>query len=186
MANPRLILAAVLGNVLVIAGCFAIYGWNTEGAGAATRSTARFAICFFLAGFAAPGLRRWIAGYPEAAGLIHAFVAAQMVHFCAVIALHTKFAAEPPHVGAPEIAAVLTGFSIVLGTGVTAAPSAQSKIVRRGHLALLYIVWLILVVDYAEHPTPEFRLVAAVVVIALGLRHLPRRENRATGAILGG
>jgi hypothetical protein len=177
LANPRLMLAAAVGNVLVIAGCFAMYGWNAEGAGVATRSTARFAICFFLAGFAAPGLRRWMAGYPEAAGLIQAFVAAQMVHFCAVIALHTKFAAEPVHLGAPQIAAVLIGFSIVLGTGITATPRLQSKIVRRGHLVLLYIVWLILVIDYAEHPATELRLVAIVVVIALVLRQLPRRDK---------
>jgi hypothetical protein len=178
-------LIAALGNVLVIVGCFAIYGWNAEGAGVATRATARFAICFFLAGFAAPGIRRWIARYPEAAGLIQAFVAAQMVHFCAVIALHTKFAAEPLHLGAPQIAAVLVGFSIVLGTGFTAAPNAPSKIVRRGHLVLLYIVWLILLIDYAKHPATEFRFVAIAVVIALVLRQLPRRGNRAAGAILG-
>jgi len=52
----------------------------------------RLAICFFLAGFAAPGLRKWLAWYPEPAMLIQAFVAAQLVHFCSVIRLHTKFA----------------------------------------------------------------------------------------------
>ena len=186
LANPRLVLIAAVGNVLVIAGCFAIYGWNAEGAGVATRCTARFAICFFLAGFAAPGIRKWVAGYPEAAELIQAFVAAQMVHFCAVIALHTKFAAEPLQLGAPQVAAVLIGFSIVLGTGITAASGVQSKIVRGGHQVLLYIVWLILVIDYAKHPATELRLVAIVVVIALVLRHLPGRDNRADGAILGG
>jgi len=186
LANPRLVLVAALGNALVIAGFFAVYGWNTEGAGAATRGTARFAICFFLAGFAAPGIRKWVARYPDAADLIQAFVAAQMVHFCAVIALHTKFAAEPLHLGAPQIAAVLIGFSIVLGAGITATPNAQSTVVRRGHQELLYILWLILLIDYTKHPAAEFRLVAIVVVIALVLRHAPRRENRAAGGILSG
>jgi hypothetical protein len=59
---------------------------NAESAGVATRSTARVAICFFLADFA-NGSR----GIPT--NLIQAFVAAQMVHFCAIIAPHTKFAA---------------------------------------------------------------------------------------------
>jgi len=93
LSNGKLLVTAAAGNVLVIALCFAIYGMNHEGAGSATRNTARFAICFFLAGFAAPGLRKWLPWYQQPAPLIQAFVAAQMVHFCAVIALHTKFAA---------------------------------------------------------------------------------------------
>jgi hypothetical protein len=186
LANPRLVLIAAVGNVLVIAGCFAIYGWNAEGAGAATRSTARFAICFFLAGFVAPGIRKRMAGYPEAAGLIQAFVAAQMVHFCAVIALHTKFAAEPLHLGAPQIAAVLIGFSIVLGVGITASPRIHSNFSRAAHTVLLYIAWLILVIDYAKHPTAAFRVVAIAVLIAVVLRHLPGHDNRTASAILGG
>ena len=92
MSNPKLLLAVAVSNVLIIGLCFATYGMDAEGAGVATRSTARFAICFFLAGFAAPGLGKWLPWYPEGANLIQAFVAAQMVHFCSVIALHTKFA----------------------------------------------------------------------------------------------
>ena len=193
MANPRLVLAAALGNVLVIAACFAIYGRNAEGAGVATRCTARVAVCFFLAGFAAPGVRKWLPRCPEAASLIQAFVAAQMIHFCAVIALHTKFAVEPLRFSWPPTAVVLIGFSIVLGTGITARPRGEARIYRGGHLALLYIVWLIVALDYAKHPLKPFRLVAILAVIALVLRHLPRRDstkrnavNLATGDILSG
>jgi len=177
LSNPRLLLAVAFSNVLIIGLCFAIYGLNAEGAGAATRSTARFAICFFLAGFAAPGVRKWLPWYPDAASLIQAFVAAQMVHFCSVIALHTKFAAEPLPLGGPQIAITLIGFSIVLGAGITARPHIQSHIISRAaHLLLLYMIWLILAADYAKHPIKSLRLVAILVVIALVLRHLPRRH----------
>ena len=58
LSNRKLLVIASASNVLLIALCFAVYGMNLEGAGSATRNTARFAICFFLAGFAAPGLRK--------------------------------------------------------------------------------------------------------------------------------
>jgi hypothetical protein len=177
LSNRKLLLAAAFSNVLIIGICFAINGMNAEGAGVATRSTARFAICFFLAGFAGPGLRKWLPWYPDTANLIQAFVAAQMVHFCAVIALHTKFAAEPLQLGGPEIAITLVGFSIVLGVGITAPLRRQSHILyRAAHRVLLYMIWLILVADYARHPIKPLRFVATLVVIALVLRHLPQRH----------
>jgi len=174
LSNPKLLLAVAVSNVLIIGLCFATYGMDAEGAGVATRSTARFAICFFLAGFAAPGLGKWLPWYPEGANLIQAFVAAQMVHFCSVIALHTKFATEPLQLGAPQIAIILVGFSIVLGAGITARPRAPSGIHHAAHRVLLYIIWLILAADYAQHPIKSLRLVAIPLVIALVLRHLPR------------
>jgi hypothetical protein len=177
LSNPKLLLAAALSNVLIIGLCFVIYGMNAEGASVATRSTARFAICFFLAGFAAPGLRKWLPWYPDAVNLIQAFVAAQMVHFCSVIALHTKFAAEPVQLGGLQIAITLAGFSIVLGAGITAPPRTQSHIIYRVHLVLLYMIWLILVADYAKHPIKPLRFVAILLIIALVLRHLRRGGN---------
>jgi hypothetical protein len=186
LSNRKLLVTAVAGNVLVIALCFAIYGMNHEGAGSATRNTARFAICFFLAGFAAPGLRKWLPWYPQPAPLIQAFAAAQLVHFCAVIALHTKFAAEPLHLGLPQIAVVLLGFSLILAigilstgipaTGLTATPHPQSRVSSVAYVVLLYLVWLILAADYPGHPVKPVRLIAIPVFLALVLRHLPRRR----------
>jgi hypothetical protein len=177
LSNRKLLLAAAFSNVLIIGICFAINGMNAEGAAVATRSTARFAICFFLASFAGPGLRKWLPWYPDTANLIQAFVAAQMVHFCAVIALHTKFAAEPLQLGGTEIAITLVGFSIVLGVGITAPLRRQSHILyRAAHRVLLYMIWLILVADYARHPIKPLRFVATLVVIAVVLRHLPQRH----------
>jgi hypothetical protein len=128
LSNRNLLLTAAACNVVVIVLCFVVYGMNVEGAGAATRNTARFAICFFLAGFAAPGIRKWLPWYSQPATLIHAFVAAQMVHFCSVIVLHTKFAAAPLQLGVPEIAVVLVGFSIVVGAGRSSLANGYSSI----------------------------------------------------------
>jgi hypothetical protein len=175
LSSHKLLLTAAFCNVLIILLCLAVYGMNAEGAGTAARDTARFAICFFLAGFAAPGLRKWLHWYPDPAILIQAFVAAQMVHFCSVVALHTKFAAEPLQLGAPQIAIVVAGFSIVLGVGLTASPRTESRIYGVGHICFLYLIWLILAADYTQHPVKSLRLVAIPVVLALILRHLPRR-----------
>jgi hypothetical protein len=183
LSTRKLLVAAPAFNVLVIVACFAVYGMNHEGAGAATRNTARFAICFFLAGFAAPGLRKWLTWYPQPATLIQAFVAAQMVHFCAVVALHTKFAAEPLQLGLPQIAVVLLGFSLVLGAGLTATPRPQSRIYSAAHVALPYLIWLFLAADYPGHPVKALRLVAIPVFLALVLRHLPRRRTPSNEAL---
>jgi hypothetical protein len=131
---------------------------------------------FFLASFAAPGLRKWLPWYPQPAPLIQAFVAAQMVHFGAVIALHTKFAAEPLHLGPPQIAVVLLGFSLILATGLTATPRPQSRVYSLAHVVFPYVIWLILAADYPGHPVKPVRLIAIPVLFALVLMHLPRRR----------
>jgi hypothetical protein len=174
VSDRKLVLAAAVCNVFIIVLCFAVYGANSAGAGAAARNTARFAICFFLTGFAAPGLRNWLPRYPQSASLIQAFVAAQMVHFCSVIVFQTKFAAKPLQVGAPQIAVVLVGFSTVLVAGLTATPWPQSRIRSGVHVVSLYFIWLILAADYPKHPVKSLRLVVIPVILALVLRHLPR------------
>jgi len=178
LSNWKLLTAAAASNILVIVLCFAVYGMNAEGAGAGTRVTARLAICFFLAGFAAPGLRKWLAWYPEPAMLIQAFVAAQLIHFCSVIMLHTKFADGPLRLDAPQVVIVLVGFSIVVGAGLTATLCTRSRTHGAAQTVLLYLIWLILAADYAKHPVKTLRLVAIPVVLALVLRHLPVRGAR--------
>src|SRR5258705_827833 len=120
--NRWLLLAAIIGNSLVVGLSFAVFGWNAEGAGVATRSTARFAIAFFLVGLAAPGLKRWIRWFPDPFGLIQAFVAAQMIHFACVALLHTLFAPERFHLSLGEIVITVIGFSLVMAAGATAVP----------------------------------------------------------------
>jgi hypothetical protein len=53
----------------------------------AARNRARFSALWFAAGFAAPGMVRWIRGWPAEATLLPAFVAAPMVHYASVVAV---------------------------------------------------------------------------------------------------
>src|SRR5262249_4189446 len=116
---------------------------------------------------------------PQPAILIQAFVSAQVVHFCSVVMLHTKFATERLQLGAPQVAVVLAGLSIVLGVGVTATPSMQSRIYgRAAHVVMPYLIWLIPAADYAQHPIRSLRFLEIPIVLALVLRHLPLRGDR--------
>jgi hypothetical protein len=180
--NRRLLLAAIVGNSLVVGISFAVFGWNVEGAGVATRSTARFAIAFFLVGLAAPGLKRWINWFPDPVGLIQAFVAAQMIHFACVILLHTLFRPERFHLYPGEIVITLVGFSLVVVAGATAVPRPALRFYRFAHIFTLYVIFLILAADYREHPVKSLRLMLIPVLLAMLLRHLPRRRDKNLGA----
>ena len=109
---PSMVAAA---NAVVAGLTYAILGWSPAGAHAATRNTARFsAICFAIA-FAGPALARFGRRFPSEAILILAFVAAQGIHFAAVIALLSIF--ERAHVAHNPLqtAVVFTvGFGLVL------------------------------------------------------------------------
>jgi hypothetical protein len=179
--NRRLLLAATIGNSLVVGLSFAFFGWNAEGAGVATRSTARFAIAFFLVGLAAPGLKKWIHWFPNPFGLIQAFVAAQMIHFACVILLHSLFGPERFHLSPGEIIITLVGFSLVVVTGATAVPRPGLRFYGFAHIFTLYVIFLILAADYREHPVKGLRLMLIPVLLAMLLRHLPRRREKSLG-----
>jgi hypothetical protein len=150
---------------------------NAEGAGSATRNTARFAIVFFLVGFAAPGLASLIVSLPKTSSLIYAFVAAQMVHFGSVVVLHTLFAKQPLHFSVPLVAIVASGFSIVAAAGLTVDPHPQHRFYTIVHTFTMYGILLILAADYLQHPVKPLRVIAIPVVASLLLRHLPRRRQ---------
>jgi len=183
----KLIAFAVITNCVVIALCFGLLGWNETGAGAATRDTARFAIVFFLLGFATPGLGKLISWWPEASVLLQTFVAAQFVHFGAVALLHTVFAKGGFHLGLPEVIVVLVGFSIVAGVGATATPRPGKRLRAIVHFVLLYLIFLILAADYSQHPDKALRWMVLPLAVAFVLRHLPRRGRveRANHAVSG-
>jgi hypothetical protein len=174
----RLIAFAVTANALIIVVCFALLGWNQEGAGAATRNTARFAITFFLAGFAAPGARRWFDWWPEPALLLQTFVAAQFVHFTAVVLLHTTFSPHRLQLGTGQVIIVILGFSIVAGLGATAPMKPVHGLRRVMHLLMVYLVFLILAADYSQHPVKLLRWMMLPIILALVLRHLPRNRSK--------
>jgi hypothetical protein len=184
--SRKLLIAAVVGNCAIVMLSFAVLGWNAEGAGSATRNTARFAIAFFLAGLAAPGLKRWILSFPEPSALIHAFVAAQLIHFGCVALLHTWFAQGNFHLSFGELAITVVGFSLVVTAGATAIHCPGQRWYSAVHIFTLYVIFLILAADYREHPVKPLRLMLIPVLLAMLLRHLPRRrEAKSLGAGAG-
>jgi hypothetical protein len=171
----KLLAFAAIANCGIIVASFATLGLNEPGAGAATRFSARFAVVFFLIGFAAPGLRKWLAGFPDASLWMQAFVIAQFVHFAAVILLHTAFAEHGLHLGIGEAAIVLAGFTAVAGIGLTASPSPVRRFRSAIHIFLIYVILVILAADYSQHPINPLRWMLLAIILALLLRHLPRR-----------
>jgi len=183
--NRRLLSAAIVGNSVVVGLSFAVSGWNAEAAGNATRNTARFAIAFFLVGLAAPGLKRWISSFPEPSAFIHAFVAAQMIHYGCVALLHTRFAPGPFHLSLGEAVITVVGFSLVAVAGATALPHPRQRLYGTIHTTVLYVIFLILAADYREHPVKSLRLMLIPVLLAMLLRHLPPRRARSLVAHAG-
>ena len=178
LSKRALLVSAVVGNLIIIGLSLAAFGLDHEGAGSATRNTARFASIFFLAGFAAPGLVNRFAWFPQASTLIHGFVAAQMVHFGSVVMLHTAFGKEPLHLGLPVIVLVAGGFSLVALSGFTAGPHTRyTRLNGIVQVITLYLIFLILAADYAQHPVRPLRWMAVPVLVSLLLRHLPRPRD---------
>jgi hypothetical protein len=87
MSGRSALMIAVAGNGMVACLSWAWYGWNMVGVHVAARNTARVSALWFMAGFAAPGLLRWIRGWPAEATLLQAFVAAHLVHYASVLAV---------------------------------------------------------------------------------------------------
>jgi hypothetical protein len=174
--RQKLLAFAAIANGAIIVAWYATLGLNEPGGGAATRFTARFAIVFFLIGFAAPGLRKWLAGFPDGSLWMQAFVIAQFVHFAAVIFLHAAFVEHGLHLGIGEVAIVLAGFTAVAGIGLTASPLPGRRIRSAIHIFLIYVILLILAADYFQHPIKPLRWMLLPIVLAFLLRHLPRRS----------
>ena len=172
MRNWKLAVAAASANCVVIAASLGLLSWTAGGGGAAARNSARFAALIFLAGFAAPGLRRWVR-FPQPATFIGAYVAAQMVHFSAVALFHGVLSKEPLKIGVPQVAVVLFGFSLTCLMGVTATSSARLGAIA--HRVTLYIVFVILAADYSSHPIKSMRMFAVPVFAALAIRQLRQR-----------
>jgi hypothetical protein len=181
----KLIAFSTIANLAVIAISFGLLGWNEAGAGAATRNTARFAITFFLLGFASPGLRKWVSWWPEASVLLQTFVAAQFVHFGAVALLHTAFAKSGFHLELPQVIVVLVGFSIVAGVGATAIPQPGKRLRAIVHFVLLYLIFLILAADYSQHSDKVLRWMVVPLAVAFLLRHLPRTKTKEMSSAAG-
>lgn len=170
MASRVPIWIALAANCIVAVTTYAVRGWNAEAAHVAARNTARFSMLWFVVGFAAPSLIRWIRGLPSEARLIQAFVAAHLVHFVSVAVLLATF--ESAHVSshpAQVVAVALFGSALVVGLGLTATPRA-SRAYTVTHKILLYTVSLIFFLAFVHHPFKPLRLLAVALGVALIVR----------------
>jgi hypothetical protein len=179
MSSRKLWILAAVGDLLVGIASLAVHGFTAAAAGSATRNTVRFAILFLLTGFAAPGLRRWFPALTDSANLIRAYMAAQFVHFAFVINLHTVFA-DRMQIGFAQVAISLLGFSLVAATGLTAGAVTRAGTII--HTVLLYVNWLILALDYPQHPVKHMRILAGPVFLALIVRWAPKPKAESANA----
>lgn len=170
MGSRVLLGVAAASNILVALATVAARGWNTGGAHAAARNTARFSSLWLLVAFATPGLARLIRGLPAGARLVQAFVAAHLVHFATVTALIASF--ERAHLVQNPVrsaAILLIGFSLVVGAGVTATPR-WSRWYTALHSFTMYSIFLIFFLAYAHNPVKPLRLMAVPFALAFIMR----------------
>jgi len=168
---------AAASNLCVALGTIGFRGWNTIGAHAAARNTARFSCLWFLVAFAAPGLTRLVGSLPAAAHLVRAFVAAHLVHFAVVAALIASF--ERRHLAQKpgQSAAILVfGFAVLVGVGVTATLRG-SRFYRVLHSFTLYLLFLIFFLAFALNSVKPLRVLAVLLALALLLRMAAAAPN---------
>lgn len=161
---------ALAANIFVAAATFAVHGWTAAATHAAARNTARFASLCFLLAFAAPGLTRWFPGLRSQGRLIHAYVAAHLVHFAVVGVLLLVF--ESAHlVQAPgkSSAVVLIGAAVVLTAGITAR-LRPSRLYNGVHAFAMYAIFAIFLLAFAHNPVKSLRVVAVLLGLALAVR----------------
>lgn len=161
---------AAASNLTVAVATIALHGWNAAGAHAAARNTARFSSLWFTVAFAAPGLSRLIRRLPAGARLVHAFVAAHLVHFAVVAALVASI--ETAHLVQKPVASaaiLVFGFSLVVGAGLTATP-CSSRLYSGVHKFTLYVLFLIFSLTFAQNAVKPLRLMVVPLALAFLLR----------------
>jgi hypothetical protein len=169
MDDRRTLWIAVATNCLVAATTLLIYGWNTTGAHAATRNTARCSALWFTFAFAVPGLVRWVRGLPSRTGLIYSFVGAHAVHFAAVLLLLATFELGHVREHPGQTAGVaFSGFSIILIAALTAARSSRVRGVINE--IALDLVFLIFFSAFLRNPVKPLRVISLGLGLALVLR----------------
>src|SRR5579862_3734833 len=159
---------AAASSLGVAVTTLAIRGWNSGGAHAAARNTARFSCLWFVAAFAAPGVARLVHGLP---------VAARLVQFAVVAALIASF--ERAHLAqkpGQSAAVLLIGFSLVVGLGITAT-SRTSRLYTAVNRGMLYLIFLIFFFAFVHNAVKPVRLLAVLLALALLSRLATAAQN---------
>jgi hypothetical protein len=170
MTSQKPIWIAFLANGAVAAATYAICGWNSLGAHAGARNTARFAMLWFITGFAAPGLTRYFHTLVSEVRLLQAFLAAQVVHFGTVAAVLASFPAAhmKEHPGR-ALAVIVIGSSLAFAAGLTPRPGS-ARVYRVIHTVGLYAVFAIFFLAFAGNRVKPLRALVALPAAALVLR----------------
>lgn len=170
MTSDKPIWIAFWANGAVAAATYAIYGWNSLGAHAAARNTARFAMLWFITGFAAPGLARYYPTLASEARLLQAFLAAQIVHFGTVALVLTNFGAA--HISESPgrvLTVIVVGSSLAFAAGLTPRPRS-ARVYRIIHTVALYAVFAIFFLAFAGNRVKPLRALAVLPAAAFVLR----------------
>jgi hypothetical protein len=167
-SSRSLLVSSAVANAVVAVLTYAVLGWNSAGAHAGARNTARLSALIFIVGFAQPGLMRIWHQLPSSADLVQAFVSAHLVHFAAVIlmvALDTSHFLR--HFSVGGVLVVTIGLSVTLAAGLTARSTGALRIANE---VVLYALFAILFADYLQHPVKLIRSVAVLLGLALVVR----------------
>lgn len=192
--NLWLIALATAGALAICGAAALMPGSYLEKIGLATRLTARWSFCWFLAAFAARPLYRMFGGVWSAVlrqrryvGL--GFAAAHTIHgICFSIELATTSVTRSPLVYIGGGTAYLFMFAMA-ATSSDAAMRALGKNWRRLHLTGMWTIWFVFLFSYGGRifrpdtqwlgATMTALLVLAALIRIPGIQRLPRR--RATG-----
>lgn len=162
------ILFALVANLVIAAITVGLLRWNSAGAHAAARNTARFSALCCAAALTSPAVSRIFRSQCEST-LIYAFVAAHTVHFVTVAALLFTFeAAHLAERAAQSVAVIAAGSSLILGLALAA--SAARPLGRAIRSLTLYAASLIFLLAFFHHPVRPVRAVAVMIGIALVIR----------------
>ena len=184
MSSRLPIWIAALGNVAVVIATIAVLGWDPSAAHAAARNSARFSSLWCAFALASPGLDRLVPNFLSETRLIRAFVAAHAVHYLSVATLLLAF--ERQHLWQqPGRAAASTAVGLLLLVLLLLTAPATHGVALVVRQATLYLASLIFFLAFVRHSLWPLRAIAFLMVSALAMRLISRRNYRTARARAG-
>jgi methionine sulfoxide reductase heme-binding subunit len=189
LEGPAIVGWSSLALVAMTAVLLALYGTAEEGVSVVVRATARTSLVFFVAAFAATGLRRlWRA--PATAWLIRnrryvglSFAISHAIHLGAILTLAATVPGFAADVSLTTIIGGGTAYVLIAAMALTSNDTAVRRLGRRRwralHLTGLWVVFGIFVSSYGGRAlhNPNYVPHAALLAAALIVRLLPTRAR---------